>query len=154
MKISFLAALTVMPIRSRAEVPFDQDSPDNISLRPSVVADTNNKTDVALLKGNIQAFVDPCPNTYRVRKQWDKLLSEEQTAYLEALQQLKDHPGAELNGIPNYDEIAYIHLVVATGFHGTEDAIHNTAIFPTWHRWYLYQFETALRSLSGDCDLT
>jgi hypothetical protein len=88
MKISFLAALAVMPIRSRAEVPFDQDSPDNISLRPSVVADTN------------------------------------------------------------------IHLVVATGFHGTEDAIHNTAIFPTWHRWYLYQFETALRSLSGDCDLT
>jgi hypothetical protein len=158
MKTSFLTAMAVLPTRSCAEVSAGQDIPVNLSLHHGDIADRNNKTDVKPMEDNNQSFVDPCPKTYRICKQWDKLSNEEQNAYLSALQQLKDHGGAELNaGIPNYDEIAYIHGVMSTSYDadkGDQDAIHGNDIFPTWHRWYLYQFETALRSLSGNCDLT
>ena len=150
--------MAVMPLCSLAEVPTDQDNiPVSIPLHPGVIAYRNNITDVELIGDNNQAFVDPCPHTYRIRRQWDKLYPEEQKAFLAALQQLKDHDGS--GGLPNYDQIAYVHWNISrmrytNQIHNGHPDRDNTNLFFTWHRWYIYQFETALRSVSGNCDLT
>jgi hypothetical protein len=73
-----------------------------------------------------------CPLT-RERKPWNDLRCHEQEEYLEAIRQLKQ------NGL--YDEFVRVHMQ-------NEAASHGTPEFLPWHRWFIWQFESALRTVS------
>lgn len=73
-----------------------------------------------------------CPLT-RERKPWDDLTCSEQQEYLAAIRQLKQ------NGI--YDEFVRVHMQNEAESHGTPE-------FLPWHRWFIWQFESALRTVS------
>jgi Common central domain of tyrosinase len=81
-----------------------------------------------------QQQLQRCPLT-RERKPWKDLTCAEQSEYLASLQRLKD------NGI--YDEFVQVHIQ-------NEAASHGTPEFLPWHRWFIYQFESALRQVSAD----
>ena len=81
----------------------------------------------------------------RERKAWGKLSLDEQTTFLDAVTALKQSDGT--SDLPNYDTIADIHASSRTFAHNVEE-------FLTWHRWFIWQFETALRNITGNCDLT
>ncbi|KAG7339753.1 tyrosinase central domain containing protein [Nitzschia inconspicua] len=79
-----------------------------------------------------------CPTT-RERKPWKDLTCAEQNEFFASIRRLKD------NGI--YDEFARVHIQNAAPSHGTPE-------FLPWHRWFIYQFESALRRVSADPCIT
>jgi Common central domain of tyrosinase len=79
-----------------------------------------------------------CPLT-RERKPWKDLSCSEQNEYLASIRRLKD------NGL--YDEFVQVHIQ-------NEAASHGTPEFLPWHRWFIYQFESALRQVSADPCIT
>jgi tyrosinase len=75
-----------------------------------------------------------CPLT-RERKPWKDLTCREQQEYYNAIERLKQ------NGV--YDEFVRVHIQA-------DHAAHGVAEFLPWHRWYIFQFESAMRSVSND----
>ena len=67
------------------------------------------------------------------RRAWNDLSCEEQDAFLTNIRRLK------VNGV--YDTFVRVHVE-------NERAAHGTAEFLPWHRWFIYQFELALRSVA------
>ena len=73
-----------------------------------------------------------CPRVSE-RRSWDDLSCEEQNAFLRNIRRLKR------NG--TYDTFVRVHIE-------NERAVHGTPEFLPWHRWFIYQFELALRSVA------
>ena len=73
-----------------------------------------------------------CPRVSE-RRSWDDLTCEEQDAFLTNIRRLKG------NGI--YDTFVRVHIE-------NKGASHGTAELLPWHRWFIYQFELALRSVA------
>ena len=73
-----------------------------------------------------------CPRVSE-RRLWDDLSCEEQNAFLRNIRRLKR------NG--TYDTFVRVHIE-------NERAVHGTPEFLPWHRWFIYQFELALRSVA------
>ncbi len=67
------------------------------------------------------------------RRAWNDLSCEEQDAFLTNIHRLK------ANGV--YDAFVRVHVE-------NERAAHGTAEFLPWHRWFIHQFELALRSVA------
>ena len=89
---------------------------------------------------------------YRVRKDWMDLTPEERTLYLKAVNTLKttlsktgEPCPADCKGLNIYDTFVMIHGETANKAYA-----HQTAGFLPWHRKYLLEFETAIRTLKGD----
>lgn len=70
-----------------------------------------------------------CPQV-RERRAWNDLSCEEQDAFLTSIRRLK------VTGI--YDTFVQVHVE-------NERFAHGVPEFLPWHRWFIYQFETALR---------
>ncbi|KAL3925871.1 MAG: hypothetical protein SGILL_000120 [Bacillariaceae sp.] len=79
-----------------------------------------------------------CPGT-RERWPWRLLSCSEQDTYLDALEALKQ------SGV--YDDFVRTHIWMADDSHGVDE-------FLPWHRWYIYQFENAIREVSQDPCIT
>ena len=77
-------------------------------------------------------IVSRCP-VVRERRSWDNLSCDEQDAFLTNVHRLKK------NGV--YDTFVRVHIE-------NEAVAHGTAEFLPWHRWFIYQFELALRSVA------
>lgn len=84
------------------------------------------------VKAQFREGNDRCPSVSE-RRSWDDLSCEEQDAFLLNIRRLKG------NGV--YDEFVRIHIE-------NEAAAHGTPEFLPWHRWFIYQFELALRSVA------
>jgi len=69
----------------------------------------------------------------RVRRDWKSLSADEKDLYYEAVNGLK------ASGV--YDTFVHIHALSAN-----EGFAHGTGGFLPWHRWYLFQYEEALRN--------
>jgi hypothetical protein len=80
-----------------------------------------------------------CSDVVRRRRPWRDLSCQEQDAFLTAIHRLKD------NGI--YNDFVFTHQWESSLTHGT-------ALFLPWHRWYTYQFESALQSVADDPCIT
>ena len=80
-----------------------------------------------------------CNDNVRRRRPWRDLSCGEQDEFLTAIHRLKD------NGI--YDDFVFTHQWESRDTHGT-------AMFLPWHRWYIYQFESALQSVADDPCIT
>mmetsp|Transcript_11164 Transcript_11164/g.22863 ORF Transcript_11164/g.22863 Transcript_11164/m.22863 type:complete len:1028 (+) Transcript_11164:56-3139(+) len=74
----------------------------------------------------------PCVKA-RVRRDWNQLTDAEKTLYVSAINDLKK------SGI--YDDFVHVH-----GLTNNKEYAHGTGGFLPWHRWYLFQFEEALRN--------
>ncbi|KAK7037335.1 hypothetical protein VNI00_011326 [Paramarasmius palmivorus] len=84
----------------------------------------------------------------RVRKEWRELSSSEQAAYHQAVKCLMSTPSRRYPGEDNVvnraDDFTRTHMLV-------NGVAHFTATFLPFHRWFVLQYETALRS---DCGYT
>lgn len=80
-----------------------------------------------------------CSSDTRERYPWRLWSCNEQEDFLVALERLKE------SGI--YDDFVRTHDWMS------EDA-HGVAEFLPWHRWFIYEFETALRSVADDPCIT
>ncbi|GMI13517.1 hypothetical protein TrLO_g6777 [Triparma laevis f. longispina] len=69
----------------------------------------------------------------RVRRDWRTLSVDEKDLYIDAINDLKK------SGV--YDKFVHIH-----GLTNNKEYAHGTGGFLPWHRWYLMQFEDALRA--------
>jgi tyrosinase len=69
----------------------------------------------------------------RERRSWNDLSCDEQSEYVNAVQQLKS------NGI--YDHFVQTHI-------DWQEQSHGVPEFLPWHRYFIYQFESALRTVS------
>lgn len=77
------------------------------------------------------------------RKEWGSLKKEERRDYIRAVKCLmtkpsKYNPVAVPGAKSRYDDFVAVHINQTL-------AIHGTANFLTWHRWFTYTFEKALR---------
>lgn len=73
----------------------------------------------------------------RIRKSWTTLTAAEQSLYVNAVWQLKK------NGI--YDQFVSVHASNYNYY-----TAHSTDAFFPWHRWYIWLFEEALRSVGTE----
>ncbi|GMI32400.1 hypothetical protein TrRE_jg4311 [Triparma retinervis] len=69
----------------------------------------------------------------RIRRDWNQLDDTEKELYVSAINDLKK------SGI--YDDFVHVH-----GLTNNKEYAHGTGGFLPWHRWYLFQFEEALRN--------
>ena len=74
----------------------------------------------------------PC-TCARVRRDWNTLTTAEKDLYTDAINDLKK------SGV--YDKFVHVH-----GLDKNKEYAHGTGGFLPWHRWYLLQFEDALRA--------
>lgn len=81
-----------------------------------------------------------------IRKEWRELSTSEQAAYHEAVKCLMSSPSQRYPDEPSVanraDDFTWTHMVV------NEEA-HLTATFLPFHRWFLHQYESSLRSECG-----
>ncbi|KAJ1343639.1 hypothetical protein BSLG_001787 [Batrachochytrium salamandrivorans] len=88
----------------------------------------------------------------RVRKEWRRLTDGERSAFLSAVKALKargpSSASASGNGMAswNYDQFVDAHWKNVDVAHGVPD-------FLPWHRFYIYGYEAALRSIDSSIDL-
>ncbi|KAH6571196.1 hypothetical protein BASA50_010617 [Batrachochytrium salamandrivorans] len=88
----------------------------------------------------------------RVRKEWRRLSDGERSAFLSAVKALKargpSSASASGNGMAswNYDQFVDAHWKNVDVAHGVPD-------FLPWHRFYIYGYEAALRSIDSSIDL-
>jgi cysteine-rich repeat protein len=75
---------------------------------------------------------DTC-SCQRVRRDWKSLSAADKQLYYDAINDLKKSG--------TYDKFVHIHALSAN-----EGFAHGTGGFLPWHRWYLFQFEEALRN--------
>lgn len=84
-------------------------------------------------------------NAHR-RKEWDDLVPTEKREYIKAVRCLQTLPalsGASVPGAKSrYDDFVAVHMDGS----GAERTIHNTGNFLTWHRYFLWAYEEALRN--------
>ena len=100
---------------------------------------------VLLLGNNIQNVHAQC-NGVVSRRSWRAMNCAQRTAYLDAVQALKDLPQQNNLGIPNYDDFVRIHV-------NNNNFAHGVDTFLPWHRWFTYIFERALQRVSGNCNI-
>lgn len=105
-----------------------------------------------LLRSAGLAVAQSCDGV-RERKAWNKLTDTEQTTFLNAVIALKQHDGSAIGGVDvlSYDAFVQTHEVNVFEAHSFNGPVEE---FLTWHRWFLWQYETALRLVSGDCSIT
>ena len=84
-----------------------------------------------------------CPGPSR-RKAWRYMGCDERERFLNAVKTLNNRPP---RGVPSYGAFVHIHFRNRRASHGRDT-------FLPWHRWYIYQFERALRISANDCSLT
>ncbi|CAJ2507926.1 Uu.00g091120.m01.CDS01 [Anthostomella pinea] len=78
-----------------------------------------------------------------VRKEWRTLSSEEKQSYLSAVQCLQKTPGKTSDSYPGvqsrYDDFQAEHIQMT-------DLVHFVGFFQPWHRMFVAQYESDLRS--------
>lgn len=84
-----------------------------------------------------------CPGPSR-RKSWRYMGCDEREAYLKAVKTLNTNPPRD---VPSYGAFVHVHYRNRRTSHGRDT-------FLPWHRWYIYQFERALRIAANDCSIT
>ncbi|TVY44172.1 Tyrosinase-like protein [Lachnellula occidentalis] len=82
-----------------------------------------------------------------VRREWGNLTNSERSNYTNAVLCLMSTPAkTDATQVPGaktrYDDFLYQHINQTL-------TIHNTANFLSWHRWFVYTYEQALRNECG-----
>ncbi|USW53164.1 Putative tyrosinase copper-binding domain, di-copper centre-containing domain superfamily [Septoria linicola] len=84
--------------------------------------------------------------TASVRREWDSLKSDEKTAYVDAVLCLMDKPPISGDLAPGarsrYDDFSATHINQTL-------SIHGTGSFLSWHRYFTWTYEQALRQECG-----
>lgn len=105
------------------------------------------QTNASVLASNQTCTLD---NAYR-RKEWDTLLPTEKKEYIKAVRCLQTLPSVSGDEVPGartrYDDFVAVHLNLTAA----TETIHNTGNFLTWHRYFLWAYEEALRN---ECNYT
>ncbi|KAK6222866.1 hypothetical protein LQW54_000676 [Pestalotiopsis sp. IQ-011] len=100
---------------------------------------------VLLVLAQIDTVTAACRNPL-VRKEWRTLSNSEKQSYLSAVQCLKKAPAqtqATYAGVRNrYDDFMAQHI-------NRTDFIHFVGFFQPWHRMFVAQYESELRSVCG-----
>ncbi|KAG7373349.1 tyrosinase central domain containing protein [Nitzschia inconspicua] len=94
---------------------------------------------VALVAVLSTSVVNAQCSATRERRPWRLLSCREQTTFMEALQSLKDA------GV--YDDFVMTHQWMNSDAHGVAE-------FLPWHRWFIHEFESALREYGNDPCIT
>ncbi|RDL39904.1 Di-copper centre-containing [Venustampulla echinocandica] len=112
-------------------------------------------TDLLAAKGLINLAVNGIEKAFKgqqgsctlanvaVRKEWGMLSNSERKSYSDAVLCLmskpsKTNPSDASGAKSRYDDFVWIHIMQTL-------EIHGTANFLSWHRWFVYVFEKALR---------
>ncbi|KAL4263581.1 Di-copper centre-containing domain superfamily protein [Pleurotus pulmonarius] len=94
-----------------------------------------------------------------VRREWRKISRSERRDWIDAIKCLTKLPHSPvLTPIVNpddiapvnitssyYDDIVYLHM----DLNRKESRVHGTGLFLPWHRWYIHNFESALKEKCG-----
>ena len=91
-----------------------------------------------LFQKNLWVASQSCGGT-RERWAWTDHSCQEQDEYIEAVYALKQDG--------TYDDFIRVHREMNSRSHGVAE-------FLPWHRWFIYQFEDALREVSGNPCIT
>ncbi|KAI9733998.1 MAG: hypothetical protein M1834_002655 [Cirrosporium novae-zelandiae] len=100
-----------------------------------------NKTD------KLESSTGCNPSTLTVRREWRTLSSDNRRSYIAAVQCLQSKPSVyepkDAPGVKSlYDSFVATHINQTL-------VIHNTASFLTWHRFYVWTYDQALRTECG-----
>ncbi|RFU25773.1 hypothetical protein B7463_g10564, partial [Scytalidium lignicola] len=82
-----------------------------------------------------------------LRQEWRMLSIEARQSYIAAVQCLSDIPSRLGLNSTRYDDFVYSHL-------GMFNKTHRVTLSLPWHRWYIQQYEDALRNECGYWDWT
>ncbi|KAL1626138.1 hypothetical protein SLS54_002972 [Diplodia seriata] len=104
-----------------------------------------NAFDVA--KGGLLTEGSCTPDKLVVRKEWGALSAEERISYTNAVQCLQSKPARTPSSLAPGAKSHFDDWIVA---HINQTFIqHYTATFLSWHRWYIWEYEQALRNECG-----
>ncbi|KAF2112089.1 hypothetical protein BDV96DRAFT_614416 [Lophiotrema nucula] len=87
------------------------------------------------------------PNTVAIRKEYGDLTTDERKEYIRAVKCILGKPsqlpaGKYPGAKSRYDDFVVVHMNMTP-------SVHSTANFMHWHRYYIWAYETALRT---ECD--
>ncbi|KAM0811794.1 hypothetical protein AB5N19_12150 [Seiridium cardinale] len=110
-------------------------------LQDQAIAALQNATDNGLAKKSCNIF------NARIRKEWSTLSAKERTSYTSAVNCLmklpsKYDPTVVPGAKSRYDDFVAQHINQTL-------SIHGTGSFLSWHRYYVWSYETALREECG-----
>ncbi|KAI9224734.1 hypothetical protein BC828DRAFT_24247 [Blastocladiella britannica] len=105
---------------------------------------------VALAATVADAAAPKCSGGVRVRKEFRDLSAGEWSLYVSAIHTLAKKPANDgrlaKKGYSILEELVKIHV-------DNFGQIHDNDIFPTWHRAFIYRFETELRKVDASISL-
>ena len=84
---------------------------------------------------------------HRIRKDFRDLTTKERALWWQAMNDMKQHPTTRKDGSTSnlYDEFVIVHA-----FKDNKPQAHGTSMFLPWHRKFLLEFETAIRTTVQD----
>ncbi|KAH8888541.1 Di-copper centre-containing protein [Thozetella sp. PMI_491] len=87
------------------------------------------------------------PQTVSFRREYGSLSRQEKLDYINAVKCLQSLPArtpasVSAGAVSRFDDFTVVHIQQTL-------SIHYSGIFMPWHRWFTYQFETALREECG-----
>ncbi|KAF2220783.1 tyrosinase [Elsinoe ampelina] len=118
---------------------------------PDSTAGTDKLAALGLIKLAVSQFTSGAPGTCNIltaaqRREWNTLSAKEKKAYISAVQCLQSKPsqvGSAAPGAKNrYDDFVAIHIQQTLSIHGTGN-------FLSWHRYFTWAYEQALRNECG-----
>ncbi|CAI4219580.1 unnamed protein product [Parascedosporium putredinis] len=118
---------------------------DALAQLAQLAADSSQETALRMAKRGLNSGCSP--SQIKVRREWRTLTSAQRKQYIASVKCLQTKPSFfDPNIIPAakslFDDFVGVH-VFQTG------SIHLTATFLTWHRYFVYTYETKLREECG-----
>lgn len=117
---------------------------DLASLNKQAIANAYKVLDGTLSDGLTNRPATCNKNTVAVRKEYGDLTKDERTEYLRAVKCILKAPsqlpaGKYPGAKSRYDDFTVVHMNMTP-------TVHSTANFMHWHRYYIWAYETALRT--------
>jgi tyrosinase len=94
-------------------------------------------------------FVAATCSNPRVRQEWDSYSDDDRQAFVNAVRCLQSRPPSGQFGqsTSRYEDFVALHQTLTPNIHSKFE--HPNAKFLVWHRYYLWTFESVLRSDCG-----
>ncbi|KAH6679838.1 hypothetical protein F5X68DRAFT_172828 [Plectosphaerella plurivora] len=145
--VGLQAASSVMALGPRLSTRQATDEADAAKQLEELAKLAYEATEEEVTGGDIEARNGCNIFNMRIRREWGSLTKKERLAYINAVKCLQSkpskYPEGEAPGAKSrYDDFVVVHIKQTL-------QIHYTANFLTWHRYFTWAYETALREECG-----
>ncbi|CZT14970.1 related to tyrosinase [Ramularia collo-cygni] len=148
--------LSLLAANAVVAVPLESSKPPAWIPGPTTGTDELARNGLSKLEAYLQTNAgsknSSCTlKTAHRRKEWDDLVPDQKKEYIAAVRCLQTLPAISGESAPGarsrYDDFVVVHIDGTASNH----TIHNTGVFLSWHRQYIWAFEEALRN---ECNYT